>query len=262
MSLSVFAFEPCRFIVQHSGLVDSSAAAASHGEQGTPVSSSPPSSRPSWQGRVLVHSLFESLCRGCFEKKWRRKISACRGIRKTCAVMNWQTARMFEFKLMQVQSRSCTTAGVCCAGTLVCVCVCACVRVRARRLSQRSVAVDGVETRHACLCVSVSVSVCSCFCFCFLGGFCVTPLSLSAGVCVCVFYVERSCLVLCVFVFVGDPHPTPPPPRLPTASAATMVRVEQCRESKAQVPLGAVVFTDLISFPAFTVLVRRRWVLR
>lgn len=49
-----------------------------------------------------MHSLFESLCQGCFEKQWRRKISACRGIRKACAVMNWQTARVFEFKLMQV----------------------------------------------------------------------------------------------------------------------------------------------------------------
>ncbi len=71
-------------------------------EGGADSSSSPGSSRPSWQGRVLVHSLFESLCHGCFEKQWRRKISACRGIRKACAVMNWQTARAFEFKLMQV----------------------------------------------------------------------------------------------------------------------------------------------------------------
>lgn len=68
--------------------------------------SSSASSRPPWQGRVLVHSLFESLCQGCFEKQWRRKISACRGIRKACAVMNWQTARAFEFKLMQVQHRT------------------------------------------------------------------------------------------------------------------------------------------------------------
>lgn len=77
-------------------------------EGGDASSSSPGSSasapRPVWQGRVLVHSLFESLCQGCFEKQWRRKISACRGIRKACAVMNWQTARAFEFKLMQVLS--------------------------------------------------------------------------------------------------------------------------------------------------------------
>lgn len=84
-----------RFIVEHSGVKDQPA------EGGDASSSSP--ARPSWQGRVLVHSLFESLCQCCFEKQWRRKISACRGIRKACAVMNWQTARVFEFKLMQVQ---------------------------------------------------------------------------------------------------------------------------------------------------------------
>ena len=87
-----------RFIVEHSGVRDPSATPAT-ATTGLP----PPSSRPSWQGRVLVHSLFESLCQGCFEKHWRRKISACRGIRRACAVMNWQTARAFEFKLMQVR---------------------------------------------------------------------------------------------------------------------------------------------------------------
>lgn len=69
-------------------------------EEGFGASSDP--SRPLWLGRVVVHSLFESLCESCFEKQWRRKISACRGIRRACTVMNWQTARAFEFKLMQV----------------------------------------------------------------------------------------------------------------------------------------------------------------
>lgn len=66
------------------------------------VGASADPSRPLWLGRVVVHSMFDSLCEGCFEKQWRRKISACRGIRKACTVMNWQTARAFEFKLMQV----------------------------------------------------------------------------------------------------------------------------------------------------------------
>lgn len=93
---------PRRFIVQHSGVRDPSTipATATTDTGGF----SPNFSRPAWQGRVLVHSLFESLCQGCFEKHWRRKISACRGIRKACAVMNWQTARAFEFKLMQVRA--------------------------------------------------------------------------------------------------------------------------------------------------------------
>lgn len=72
------------------------------GGSGDGFDTSPDSSRPSWLGRVVVHSMFESLCEGCFEKQWRRKISACRGIRRACTVMNWQTARAFEFKLMQV----------------------------------------------------------------------------------------------------------------------------------------------------------------
>lgn len=97
----ILFFAHHRFIVDHSGMRDPSTP-----EGGDASSSSPGSStsapRPVWQGRVLVHSLFESLCQGCFEKQWRRKISACRGIRKACAVMNWQTARAFEFKLMQV----------------------------------------------------------------------------------------------------------------------------------------------------------------
>lgn len=78
--------------------VAAKAASASRRPSGVP-------DRPAWQGRVLLHSLFESLCRGCFEKQWRRKISACRGIRRACTVMNWQTARAFEFKLMQVSGR-------------------------------------------------------------------------------------------------------------------------------------------------------------
>jgi hypothetical protein len=52
-------------------------------------------------GRVVLQSLLDALCRVCFEKDWRMKLSACNGIRFVCELMSRQATELFECKMLQ-----------------------------------------------------------------------------------------------------------------------------------------------------------------
>jgi hypothetical protein len=57
--------------------------------------------KPTWHGRVVVHALINSLCSACFDKVWRVKIAGCNGLAQVCKLITWQTARVFEYKILK-----------------------------------------------------------------------------------------------------------------------------------------------------------------